>query len=312
MSTATRTEAKGPPNPFAAGCAYVDGAFVPAAEAKVSIFDAGFTRSDVTYDVVGVWHGAFFRLEDHLDRFLRSVDRLRMTLPVDRDGLRAVLHGCVARSGLRESYVAMICTRGTSPSGRRDPASYVNRFYAYAIPYVWIVPEEQQAQGTELFIARTARRIPEASVDPTVKNFHWGDFVRGQLEVDRPGVAVVLPDADGNITEGPGYNVFALVDGVFVSPARGVLEGVTRKAVLDVAADAGIPARLGTLTAEQLRGAEEVFLTSTAGGVMPIVAVDGRTLGDGTPGPLTRRLRAAYWAAHDDPRWTTPVEYGAR
>src|SRR5690606_9595479 len=131
--------------------------------------------------------------------------------------------------------------------------------------------EEQQAQGTELFIARTARRIPEASVDPTVKNFHWGDFVRGQLEVDRPGVAVVLPDADGNITEGPGYNVFALVDGVFVSPERGVLEGVTRKAVLDVAAAAGIPARLGTLTTEQLRGAEEVFLTSTAGGVMPIV-----------------------------------------
>lgn len=298
-------------NPFAAGCAWVDGAFVPAADAKVSIFDAGFTRSDVTYDVVGVWNGKFFRLEDHLDRFLRSVERLRLRLPVDRDGLRAILHGCVARSGLQAAYVDMICTRGMSVGGRRDPGGYENRFYAYAIPYVWIVPEAQQSLGSELVIARTTRRIPADSVDPTVKNFHWGDFVRGQLEVDRPGVAVVLPDADGCITEGPGYNVFALVDGEFITPDRGVLEGVTRRAVLDVAAEAGIAARLGVLHADELRAAEEVFLTSTAGGVMPIVAVDGRVLGDGTPGPLTRRLRQAYWDAHDDPRWATPVDLDA-
>jgi branched-subunit amino acid aminotransferase/4-amino-4-deoxychorismate lyase len=104
--------------------------------------------------------------------------------------------------------------------------------------------------------------------------------------------------------------VFALVNGEFVTPERGVLEGVTRRAVLDVAVDEGIPARLGVLTVDDLSAADEVFLTSTAGGVMPVVSVDGRVLGDGTPGPLTRRLRDAYWAAHDDPRWTTPIEYG--
>ena len=298
------------PNPYAAGCAWVNGEFVPVRDAKVSIFDAGFTRSDVTYDVVAVWNGRFFRLGDHLDRFARSVEQLRLQLPVDTDGLAAILHGCVARAGLRAAYVDMICTRGVTTTGSRELLEHKNRLYAYAIPYVWIVPEEQQALGTDLVIASTSRRIPPESVDPTVKNFHWGDFVRGQLEVvDRPGTAVVLPDGDGCITEGPGYNVFALVDGAFVTPASGVLQGVTRRAVLDIAAEAGIPAGAGILGADDLRRADEAFLTSTAGGVMPVVSIDGRPLGEGKPGPLTTQLRQRYWDAHDDPRWTTPVDY---
>lgn len=299
-------------NPFQGSCAWINGEFLPAREAKISIFDSGFTRSDVTYDVVGVWHGKFFRLDDHLDRFLRSVERQHLQLPVDRDGLRAILEGCVARSGLTEAYVDMICTRGVTTSGSRRLSEHQNRLYAYAVPYQWIVPEAQQAVGTDLVIARSARRIPPESVDPTVKNFHWGDFVRGQLEViDGPDVQVVLPDAEGRITEGPGFNVFALVDGTFVTPDRGVLEGITRRAVLDVAADEGVPARLGVLTVDDLRRADEAFLTSTAGGVMPVVSIDGRPLGDGRPGPLSTQLRNAYWAAHDDPRWTTPVDYAA-
>ena len=297
---------------FRDGCAWINGEFVPAREAKVSIFDSGFTRSDVTYDVVGVWNGKFFRIEDHLDRFLRSIQRQHLTLPFDRDGLRDVLNGCVARSGLTEAYVDMICTRGITTSGSRALTDHKNRFYAYAIPYQWIVPEAQQAAGTDLVIARQARRIPPESVDPTVKNFHWGDFVRGQLEVlGQTNVQVVLPDAEGRITEGPGFNVFALVDGEWITPDRGVLEGISRRAVLDVAADRGVPARLGVLTVDDMHRADEAFLTSTAGGVMPIVSIDGRVLGDGTPGPHTTLLRQAYWEAHDDPRWTTPVEYGA-
>jgi branched-chain amino acid aminotransferase len=126
---------------------------------------------------------------------------------------------------------------------------------------------------------------------------------------DRGGTVVVLPDADGNVTEGPGFNVFALVDGVLVTPATGVLEGVTRRTVLDLADDLGITARLDVLPADDLRRADEVFMSSTAGGVMPVVTVDGNDIGDGRPGELTMRLRQAYWDAHDDPRWATPVAY---
>ena len=107
------------------GAAWQDGEFVPASEAKLSVFDWGFTRSDVTYDVVHVWKGQFFRLEDHLDRFAHSVEGLRMELPVSRDGLADILHGCVARSGLQDSYVALVLTRGipdpTWPKRLPDP-----------------------------------------------------------------------------------------------------------------------------------------------------------------------------------------------
>ncbi len=203
----------------------------------------------------------------------------------------------------------MIATRG-QPRGSRDPRTYDNRFYAYAIPYVWIVQPDDQVVGSDLVIARQTTRIPETSVDPTVKNFHWGDLVRGMFEAyERGGTVVVLPDAEGNVTEGPGFNVFAVVGGELVSPDSGVLEGVTRRTVLDLAADRHLPARLGSLSVEQLRSAEEVFMTSTAGGVMPVATVDGSPIGDGRPGPVTMELRTAYWDAHSDPRWATPVSY---
>ena len=169
---------------------------------------------------------------------------------------------------------------------------------------------DDQVVGSDLVIARNTLRIPDTSVDPTVKNFHWGDLVRGMFEAyDRGGTVVVLPDAQGNVTEGPGFNVFALIGDTLVSPSTGVLEGVTRRTVLDLAEDLGIEARLGEISTDELRSAAEVFITSTAGGVMPVVTVDGAAVGDGNPGSVTMRIRQAYWDAHSDARWTTPVSY---
>ena len=111
------------PNPFAAGCAHVDGEFVPVAEARIPLLDRGFTRSDATYDVTHVWKGYIFRLDDYLDRFERNVAALRMTLPLPRAEVRSVLIECVRRSGLRDAFVQMTCTRGIPPGGSRDPQS---------------------------------------------------------------------------------------------------------------------------------------------------------------------------------------------
>ncbi|MEM7273317.1 MAG: aminotransferase class IV [Actinomycetota bacterium] len=297
-------------NRYDRGCAWIQGDFVPIREAKISVLDAGFSRSDVTYDVVAVWNGAFFRLQDHLDRFERSMDRLHLELEVDRHEVEQILHECVRRSGLREAYVDMIATRGWPARGGRDPWTFKNQFYAYAIPYLWIVEPEQQETGSHLVIARDTVRIPEASVDPTVKNFHWGDLTRGAFEANqRGGTVAVLPDLDGNLTEGPGFNVFLLIDGRLHTPDRGVLEGITRRTVLELAEEHGLQTSVAPIPVDHAVAAEEAFLTSTAGGVMPVTTIDGRPLGDGTPGPVTTRLRQAYWDAHVDPRWATPIEY---
>ncbi|MEM9515866.1 MAG: aminotransferase class IV [Actinomycetota bacterium] len=295
---------------FAAGCAWVRGEYVPIRDAGVPLIDAGFSRSDVTYDVVAVCDGRFFRLEEHLDRFERSMAGLRLNLGHDRSQIAEILHECVRRAGLRDAYVDMIATRGWPPRGGRDPRSFKNQFYAYAVPYIWIVEPEQQSAGSHLVVARDTVRIPSRSVDPTIKNFHWGDLTRGSFEAyDRGGTLAVLPDLDGNLTEGPGFNLFLVVDGELHTPDAGVLEGITRRTVLELATEIDIPTSVAPIPTATADVADEAFVTSTAGGVMPVTTIDDRPLGDGTPGPITTRLRDAYWAAHDDPRWTTPVEY---
>lgn len=299
------------PAPFAAGAAFVEGVYVPVGEARLPLLDWGFLKSDVTYDVVGVWAGRFFRLDDHLDRFFANIERLRLTCPYRREEVAAILHRCVSLARLREAYVEMITTRGLAAAGSRDPRACENRFYAFAIPYVWIAPPEKQKAGLNLVIG-SPQRIPPESIDPRAKNFHWGDLVRGLFEAyDRGADTVVLLDRDGNVTEGPGFNLFALVGSELVTPPGGVLEGITRRTVIELAESIGRPVRLRPLGARELARAEEIFLTSTAGGVLPVGRLDGRPVGNGRPGPVTRELKGLYWAAHEDPRFTTPVEeYG--
>ena len=297
---------------LAAGCAYVDGQYVPIAEARIPLLDMGFSRSDCTYDVVAVWQGGFFRLDAHLDRFARSCACLQLAPPVGRDEIARILHECVGRSGLRDAYVEMIATRGVPNAGERDPRRITNRFYAYAIPYVWIAKPDQQAKGLHLAIARNVERISPRAVDPTVKNFHWGDLVRGLFEAyDRAADNAVLVDANGFVTEGPGFNVFACYRGQLVTPAEGVLHGITRHTVLELAAAEGITVRVGRVEPEMLRQASEIFLTSTAGGLMPVTLLDGQSVGTGAPGAMTLRLRERYWDAHRAGQWVTPVHYPA-
>jgi branched-chain amino acid aminotransferase len=295
---------------LSAGCAWIEGEYVPIAEARVPILDTGFVRSDLTYDVVGVWGGRFFRLDDHLDRLERGCERLWLRSPKSRAETEEILGQVVARSGLRESYVETVITRGVPTPGERDPRRFEPRFYAYAIPYVWIQRPEQQEVGAKVVVARDTVRVSPGAIDPTVKNFMWGDFIRGLFEAYERGATLpILTDGGGNVTEGPGVNVFVVVGGALQTAARGVLEGITRRTVLEIAAELGIEARVGEVPVSTLYAAEEVFLTSTAGGVMPVAELDGRPVGGGGVGELTARIRQTYWDWHDDPRFTKEIPY---
>jgi branched-chain amino acid aminotransferase len=276
---------------FSEGAAFVDGNYVPIGEARLPLLDWGFTRSDVTYDVVHVWKGNFFRLDDHLDRFARSCDRLRLDAGYGRDAMRDILMRCVRLSGLRDAYVEMICTRGVPAAGS------------------WIVSPERQKEGAHLIITEVPRISP-ASVDPTVKNFHWGDLTRALFQAfERGGETAVLVDNDGFISEGPGFNVFRVHEGSVTSPGGTVLEGITRQSVRELCEELHVPFALGGITPDELRDADEVFISSTAGGVMPITRIDDRILGNGRPGPITSRIRESYWRKHEQGWHATPVDY---
>ena len=295
---------------YSQGAAFVRGQYLPIGQATLPLTDWGFLRSDATYDVVTAWDGAFFRLDAHLERFAASCARFRLDPGMAMPQVAQVLAECVRRSGLRRAYVEMIVTRGQPPWGSRDPRQAVNQFYAFAVPYVWIANEAQRAQGLHLHVS-DVQRIPSASVDARAKNYHWNDLTMGLLgALDAGFDTVVLSDGAGHVVEGPGFNVFAVgADGEIVTPASGVLEGVTRRTVIEMAQALGLPLQQRALPAAELRGAREAFLSSSGGGVLPVTRVDGATVGDGKVGAVTQRLIDTYWAWHRDPRYSTPIAY---
>jgi branched-chain amino acid aminotransferase len=281
---------------MADGIVYIDGRYVLPDEARISIFDAGFSRGDAVYDTVSVWRGWFFRLEDHVARFLRSCASMRLTCPHPPAEIGRILAECVTRAGLEDAYVQMIVTRGEYPSlTKRDPRLCQNRFIGFALPYIWIFSPERQETGIDVAIVRN-RRTPTEAVDPRVKNFNWMDLQRGLFEALEQGRdTAILCTPAGDLAEGPGFNLFVIQGGRLRTPRGNVLEGITRQTVLELATELGVPAELVDLRPEALRGADEAFLSSTAGGIMPVTRVDGEPLGDGRPGTLTCELRARYW-----------------
>jgi len=256
----------------------------------------GFTRGDAVYDTTSVWKGLFFRLDDHVRRFSRSCGGMRLTCPYPPEEVKRILAECVVRANLQDAYVQMIVTRGEFPSmTQRDPRLCRNQFIGLAVPYIWIVSPERQQTGINLIICQN-RRTPTEAIDPRVKNFNWMDMDRGLLEaLDCGGDLGVLCTLAGYLAEGPGFNVFFLSDDELLTPRSNVLEGMTRQTVFELAAELGVKAREADLRPEALRSAREAFLSSTAGGIMPVSHVDGQPLGAGTPGPLTMQLRSLYW-----------------
>ncbi len=294
---------------FSKGAAFVRGQYLPIAEATIPITDWGFLRSDATYDVVTVWDGAFFRLDAHLERFRLSCQRFRLDPGRSDEQVTAVLEQCLRLSGLRQSYVEMIVTRGQPPWGSRDPRQALNQFYAFAVPFVWIANEEQRQRGLHVLLSDRQRISPDA-VDPKAKNYHWNDLTMGLLgALDAGFDSVLLSDAAGNVVEGPGFNVFAVSKGRLVTPALGVLEGVTRRTVIEIAHVLGMPVEQRLLAPAELLAADEVFLSSSGGGVLPVTQANGQVIGAGRPGPVTGRLLKTYWDWHHDPAYSRPVAY---
>ena len=300
---------------FSQGAAYLDGRYVPMTEAKIPVGDWGFVHSDVTYDVVHVHDGRFFRLEDHLDRFARSLEGYRLEPPATRDEMREILARCVALSGLRNAFVAMISTRGVPRIyGSRRPADCDNTFIAYACPWIDVIPVDVQERGAHLWVASVPRISPQ-SQDPTFKNYSWRDFVRALHEAHDHGYdTAVLLDPEGFVTEGSGFNIFAVKGNVVMTPDRGALEGVTRRSVLDLCGELGLSGRIAPMRIEDLMQADEVFCSTTAGGVMPCARVGNATLGNNTmasdrPGPISLKLKAVYWQKHAEGWHGTAVNY---
>ena len=297
-------------NPFANGVAWVEGQLTPLHDARIPLLDQGFMHSDLTYDVPSVWDGRFFRIDDHITRLEASCTKLRLKFPLPREEIKRVLVDMVAKSGIRDAFVEIIVTRGLKGVRYTDPKDIVNNIYMFIQPYVWVMEPAEQPVGGSAIVARTVRRVPPGSLDPTVKNLQWGDLTRGLFEAaDRGATYPFLTDGDTNLTEGSGFNIVLVKNGVLYTPQRGVLEGVTRKSVIDVAHMNGLDVRVELVPVQKAYEADEIFMCTTAGGVMPITSLDGSPVKDGRVGPITRKIWDGYWAIHYDDVYSFEINY---
>ena len=281
------------------GIVFIDGEYMRPEEATMSIFDTGFVWGDSVYDVTSTWNGWFFMLDEHLERFARSCEGFRLENPYSIEEMRRICSKCVDRAGITNAYVKMQITRGVPPPGVRDPRGLKPSVVVYAVPYVWIWGEDKCRNGANLFVS-SVERVSSKAIDQRFKNYNRADLVQARLEAYDHGCDdAILAGADGFLTEGPGFNFFIVKDGTVASPDYNVLEGITRRAVREVCEREGIPFELRRIRPEEIGEASEVFTSTTAGGVMPITAINGKPVGNGHAGIVTSRIQSVYWSERE-------------
>ncbi len=276
---------------------YISGQIVEPEFAKVSVFDRGFLYGDSVYETLGTVNGRLFALEEHLDRLARSAHSVGMSLP-SRENIVAAVRATVAAAGNPESRVRIVVTRGVGQSGNLDPMSAQDPQLIVIVQPLNAPAPELYESGVAVEIVSITRNHPGA-LDPSVKSGNYLNNVLavGQARARRPGVhEAILCSPDGFVAEGATSNVFAVAGGVLLTPALsvGILAGITRGKVLALARAEGLPCVETRFSPDDLRGADEAFVTSAARGILPVTQIDGAPVGAGLPGPVTRKLMQAY------------------
>lgn len=277
---------------------WIDGAICDAADARVSVFDRGFLYGDSVYEVTRAHHGLAFALEEHLERLERSAAGILLH-PPSRDEVRAAVEATIEASALDDAYVRIVVTRGEGEIALDPALAGAPRLVVIVRPPHPPAPEAYR-DGVEVAIVgrtRFAAGAPTSSVDPQVKSGNYLGSVLAVAEARRRhAYEAILCDNVGRLTEGSSSNFFIVKGGWVTTPplSVGLLEGITRRKVMQLCRDGGIGLGEQPLWPIDLTSADEAFLTSSVRGLLPIVRVDGAPLGTGKPGPVTERLMRDY------------------
>ena len=274
---------------------HLNGKLVPREEARVSVFDHGYLYGDGIFEGIRVYSGNIFRLEEHIDRLLESARAISLKLPLDRDGFIKAIVETVAANEKRDAYIRLVVSRGVGDLGI-DPSKCPEPTLVIIVDSIALYPQEVYDDGIPLMTAST-RRIPMDCLDPRIKSLNYLNNILAKLEALSAGcLEAVMLNQQGFVAECTADNLFVVKSGIVKTPEllQGALGGITRGAVLDLAREAGLPTEETKLALHDLYTADECFLTGTGAEVVPVIAVDGREIGDGKPGSVTQRLLEAF------------------
>jgi branched-chain amino acid aminotransferase len=276
---------------------FMNDRLVPEDQARVSVFDHGLLYGDGVFEGLRSYSGTVFRLDAHLDRLWASARAICLEIPLSKAAVAKAVNDTLAANKLSDGYVRLVVTRGAGSLGL-DPNRTSNPQVIVIADTISLYPREFYEQGLKIVTAAT-QRVQSAALSPRIKSLNYLNNIMAKLEGLRAGcVEALMLNHKGEVAECTGDNVFVVRSGVLLTPPpdAGILEGITRNAVMDLAREAGIDCREATLTRHDLYTADECFLTGTAAEVIPVVDIDGRMIGAGTPGPVTKQLTTAFHA----------------
>ncbi len=288
---------------------YLDGRYVPEEEAVVSVFDHGLLYGDGVFEGIRAYHGRVFKLQEHLDRLYESCKTIDLDPVLTKEEMQEVTLETLRRNNLRDGYIRLVVTRGKGDLGL-DPRKCKRSFVFCIAASIQLYPAEFYQNGLTVVTVPTRRNIAEG-MNPRVKSLNYLNNIMARIEANLAGVPeAIMLNHEGYVAEATGDNIFIVKKGRLITPPShvGILEGITRNTIMELARKQGIPVAEEVFTRHDIFNADECFLTGTAAEVIPVVKVDGRTIGNGEPGPMTNELIHLF---HELTKENGPLIYGS-
>ncbi len=274
---------------------YISGKLIDKSDAKISVFDHGLLYGDGVFEGIRAYSGRVFRLKQHVDRLYESAKGIHLEIPMKREEMAAAIVDTLAHNKLVDAYIRVLVTRGAGSLGL-DPRKTSDPQVIIITDKISLYPDELYEHGLKIVTAATTRNHPNA-VNPRIKSLNYLNNILAKIEGIEAGcVEALMLNHKGEVAECTGDNIFVVQSGAIHTPSidSGILEGITRDAVIELARAAGYSVTERTMDRHDVFTADECFLTGTAAELIPVVACDGRTIGAGRPGPITRELRERF------------------
>jgi len=274
---------------------YISGKLYDKEDAKISVYDHGLLYGDGVFEGIRSYAGKVFRLDRHLDRLWNSAKAIWLQVPITKEQMSAAIYDTLRVNGIEDGYIRVVVTRGAGTLGL-DPNRCSDPAVIIITDFISLYPEELYRKGLEIITVSTLRNHP-AALNPRIKSLNYLNNILAKIEGLQAGcIEALMLNHKGEVAECTGDNIFVVRGGRLLTPPNdaGILEGITREAVIELAGQAGIDVREVPLTKHDVYIADECFLTGTAAEVVPVVKVDSRPIGDGTPGPIARDLMERF------------------
>ena len=276
---------------------FIDGKYFSERDAKISVFDHGLLYGDGIFEGIRAYNGRVFKLQEHIDRLFCSAKAILLKIPASHAAImRAVVETC-RKNRIRNGYIRLVVTRGVGTLGL-NPNRCKRPSLIIIADKIQLYPESFYARGMEIITVPTTRNLHSA-LNPAIKSLNYLNNILAKIEANNSGCEeAIMLNAEGFVAECTGDNVFIVKDGQLFTPplSAGALYGITRRTVMEIAEESGCQVSEPNLTRYDLFNADECFLTGTGAEIVPVTKIDGRTIGRGRPGPVTRELEEKYHA----------------